>query len=379
MMKRIGISYTVFLFVVIVILSGNGLLFAQDSGLKVSGILESSVTVGAGTGEASGFFYGLEEYANLRIQARIRERAVFYGAFNFIAASGTSAEAAAALGMLGTAAVGENYVAAMELERLYFRLNGEHMDVETGLMRLAFGYGQVFGPMDFLNPRNPLFPDARPRAVLGGALYYYPADTVRVLAFGAAPKDPFAPNGGGSLVGLSGDRHWGKASVQAIYAFETPHGGDDQGIHRMGLSFKGDLELGITADMLYTYNGADGTGIEGLAAAAGADYSFWEGRFYALAEYLYSGSASSTSIKSGNLSGFPGQNYLFAQLLYRFSDYTNVSLGCLTPFDDLSVTPILGAAHELFQGMNLDLSCRFSPLAAEGSRFQLTLKARLRF
>jgi hypothetical protein len=79
------------------------------------------------------------------------------------------------------------------------------------------------------------------------------------------------------------------------------------------------------------------------------------------------------------LGGFPRQNYLFAQFLYRFSDYTNVSLGCLASFDDTSFTPILGAAHELFQGMNLDLSCRFSPGADEGSRFQMTLKARLRF
>ncbi|GHV49237.1 hypothetical protein AGMMS49579_00640 [Spirochaetia bacterium] len=408
MKKVCGCSYTVFFFLMIMILTSVIPLSAQDSGFKVSGILDSSVTAGAGTGDAPDFFIGIEEYANLRIQARIRDRAVFYGAFNFIAASGTSAQAASAMGALNTAAgwglagsayvAGENYIAAMELERLYFRLNGKYIDAEAGLMRLAFGYGQVFGPTDFLNPRNPLVPDARPRAILGGALYYYPADTGKIFAFGAAPRDPFTSNGGGARVGLSGDWHWDRASIQALYAFETPHDEADQGIHRMGLSLKADVEVGITADMLYTYNREAGTGIEGLAAAAGIDYSFWEGRFYVLAEYLYSGSASSTSTDNGNLGGFSRQNYLFAQILYRFSEYTNVSLGCLSSFDDISFTPILGASHELFQGFNLDLSCRvpldrsvfqdngergtlgpLPPGAGEGSRFAFTLKARLRF
>ncbi|GHT63611.1 hypothetical protein FACS1894110_01750 [Spirochaetia bacterium] len=408
-MKKVrSCSYTVFLFAAIVILSGNVRISAQDSGIKVSGILDSSVTVGAGAGDAPDFFYGIEEYANLRIQARLREKAVFYGAFNFIAASGTSAQAAAALGALNgvtgwglagsTFSAGTHYTAALELERLYFRLNLKYIDIETGLMRLAFGYGQVFAPTDFLNLRNHLVPDARPRAILGGALYYYPVDAAKIFAFGAAPRDPFASDGGGALAGLSGDWHWDRASLQALYAFETPHDGADQGVHRMGLSLKADIEVGITADMLYTYNGAEETGIEGLAAAAGIDYSFWDGRFYVLAEYLYSGSASSTSTDNGNLGGFSCQHYLFTQILYRFSDYTNVNLGFLTSFDDRSFTPILGASHELFQGFSLDLSCRvpldssvfqdggergtlgpLPPGAVEGSRFQLTLKARLRF
>ncbi|MDR0878572.1 MAG: hypothetical protein LBN21_11005 [Treponema sp.] len=380
MKKGGGVSLSVLFFLVIVILPGKVQLPAQDGGIRVSGVLDSSVTVGTGAGDTPAFFYGLEEYANLRIQARLRERAVFYGAFNFIAASGISAEAAAALAPSAFAA-GENYIAALELERLYFRLNGEHLDVEAGLMRLAFGYGQAFSPMDFLNPRNPLSPDARPRAVLGGALYYYPADTAKVLAFGAGPRNPFASGGGGILAGISGEQHWDKASLQALYAFEAPDGAG-QGTSRMGLSLKADLEVGVTADLLYAYNGehstppAGGTGVEGLAAAAGVDYSFGEGRFYTLAEYLYSGSASSTSTNSRNPSGFSRQNYLFTQILYRFSDYTNISLGCLTGFDDSSFSLLIGAEHELFQGMKLSLSCRI-PL--DRSVFQLGVKAQLRF
>jgi hypothetical protein len=76
-----------------------GLLFVfaaagavRAQGLTVSGILDSIVTLGAGAGDTSRFYYGLEEYANLRAQAKVRDRAVFYGALNLIAAAGNPAK-----------------------------------------------------------------------------------------------------------------------------------------------------------------------------------------------------------------------------------------------------------------------------------------------
>ena len=142
----------------------SGSLAAQ--GLTVSGILDSRLLMSAGAADGPAFSYGLEEYANIRIQAKLKDKAAFYGAVNLIAAAGTMALPALAQGL----AAGENYVAGFELERLYFRLNGDTLDFDGGLLRLPFGYGQVWGPSDFLNPKNPLLPDARPRAVLGGGL-----------------------------------------------------------------------------------------------------------------------------------------------------------------------------------------------------------------
>ncbi|MDR3337863.1 MAG: hypothetical protein LBT16_11750 [Treponema sp.] len=174
------------------------------------------------------FSYGVEEYANLRMQTRIGKQAVFYGAFNLITASGSSAESAKPVvdangnvlqPSYTSYIAGENYGAAMELERLYVRLNGEHIDADMGLMRLAFGYGQAFGLSDFLNPRNPLFPDARPRGILDAAFSAYPVDTMKLLTFATAPKDPFNSGGEGSLFGISGEQHWDKASLQLLTAY----------------------------------------------------------------------------------------------------------------------------------------------------------------
>jgi hypothetical protein len=389
---------------------GNG-LFSQE--LEFSGFLDSSVSMRAGAGEAPDFSWGLEEYANLRMQAKVKDRAVFYGAFNFIAASGLYAQNASALGLYqgssqpgfapSVFSPGENFIAGIELERLYFRLNGEYLDLDGGLMRLAFGYDPVFGPSDFLNPKNPLQPDARPRAVLGASLSWYPLDEMKLLAFAAAPKNPFPVDGGGVFAGFSVDRHWEKMSLQLLYAYETRKEGAKKGIHRPGLSVKADLVLGWVMDLLYTANPEAGASKDGLAASAGFDYSFWDGKIYILAEYLYNGKASASSRENGNLTGFSNENCLYTSALYRINDYTSVTLGCAAGLNDISFTPVLSAEYELFQGFTISFSGQvpldralfngntaldsglrgelgpLPPGADSGSYFIFNAKARLRF
>ena len=359
-----------------------GSLSAQ--GLTVSGLLDSTVSLKAGAGDAPAFSYGVEEYANLRLQAKIRDQAVFSAALNLIAAAGDPAANASLLAAYQTSSAaglspsaftaGENYAAGFELERLSLRLNGDYLDFDGGLLRLPFGYGQIWGSSDFLNPKNPLYPDARPRAVLGAGLSCYPADSLKLLAFGAAPKNPFAPSGQGGLAGLSLDKHWDKASLQALYAFESPQEGSDQGIHRLGMSVKADVELALYAsspdaetgvkrisfslvtDALYAYNRQAETGVEGLSFGLGADCSFFEGKLVALAEYLYSGETSSTALGYGG--SFSNRNYLYTGLTYIISDYTSAGLALISGFDDVSFTPVITAQHDLFQGCSLLLSAQ---------------------
>jgi hypothetical protein len=366
----------------------------------VSGTLDSKAVCIAGAGNADAFSAGVEEYANLRLQTKIRDNAVFYGAFNLFAMSGSSAQEAAGLGddagFLATPFVkGRNYAGAIELERLYFRVNSEYVDFDAGLMRLGFGYGQTFAPSDFLNPRNPLVPDARLRGVLGAAGAFYPGET-KLLIFAAGPKDPLNTTGGGFLFGVSGEHHWDMASLQGLYAFETPDNGSAYGVHRGGLSLKVDWKAGVFADLLYVYNHEAGTDINGLAASVGLDYSFYDGNVYVLAEYLFCGADSAVSVKNGHI--FFNRNYLSAMIRYSFTDYTHIALTILAGFDDISFAPVLMLEHELFQGLTLSLSCgvpldqdlftgngkhgEFGPLpfySDRGNRAVITAKARLRF
>ena len=332
--------------------------------ITVSGILDSSVSLRAGAGDAPAFSYGVEEYANLRIQSKIRDMATVYGAVNFIAAAGNYAADAALLagfasanGISPTAYVaGDNYIAGFELERLYFRLNGEAVNFDGGLLRLPFGYGQVWGSSDFLNPKNPLKPDTRPRAVLGAGLSWYPVDSLKLLGFGAAPRNPFSREGKGGLFGLSMDQHWDKASIQALYSYETPQTGSAEGIHRIGLSVKADVEVGLVMDALYTYNHEAETKLDGLSLSLGADYSFFDGDLIVLAEYLYNGETSSTALNYGG--SFSNNHYLYTGVTWRFNDFTNMSVALISGFDDVSFTPVISLNHDLFQGAALTITAQ---------------------
>jgi hypothetical protein len=367
---------------IIIFILGGFNLSAQ--GLTVSGILDSTISMQVLAEDSPDFSFGFEEYANIRFQSRIRDKAAVYGAVNLIAASGNYAANANEMASLGidsplsttSYVYGENYIAGIELERLYFRLSGETVNFDGGLMRLPFGFGQVWGSSDFLNPRNPLLPDARPRAILGTAFFWYPTEETKLLTFYSAPSDPFSQEGDGSFFGLSFDKHWNKASIQTLYCFETPKEYSANGIHRAGLSIKADLEIGLVIDTLYTYNHEAKTKLDGLSFSAGADYSFFGGNLIILAEYLYNGDTSSTAYNpKTNLLGFKNNNYLYTSLTFRFTDYTNMIAAVIIGFDDKSYIPIISLNHDLFQGATLIISAQM-PVERY---FDFSAKLRLRF
>ncbi|MDR3276665.1 MAG: hypothetical protein LBT11_05590 [Treponema sp.] len=360
------------------------ILPAEAQDFQVSGRLDSTVSFSAGDGGSGGadFSYGLEEFANIRFQTSIGEAARFYGAFNLAAVAGNATYTAE----------GAAYTATLELERLYFRVYGNGFDLDAGLMRLALGYDLVWGPLDFLNLRNPLSPDARSQGILGATLSIYPGTSSRVLVFGAAPQSPPDPLGGGFLAGLAGELHGGWGSLQGLYAYETPREtASPAGIHRFGISFKGDLVImGMSAEALYTWNPGEDLDLRGLAAAAGLDYSFSGGACTLMLEYLYSGEGSSTAA-SLHLSN---RHYLYGSFSWQIDDFTSLGFACMAALDDGSFTPVISAGFELFQGFSLSGSLMlpldrtlFTGSAAPGEwgpqaagRFAaLSIKAQLRF
>jgi hypothetical protein len=370
-------------------------VFAAD-GFTFSGLLDSTLSLGAASdddGNAS-FVYGLEEYANIRMNTRIGEAARFYGAFNCVAGAGLSAAALSA-SPYGIVSSNENYAAAIELERLYVHITNEKTGVDAGLMRLAFGYGAVFSPSDFFNPKNPLYPNARPRGILGGQFTYYPNDNSDVSAFAAAPRDPSSTAGGGFRTGISGETNGSKMSVQGLYTYESPSGTASGGVQYTGGSLKVDTFVGFTADLLYAYNNDNDDKARGLSASAGIDYALDNTDWYFIAEYLFNGGDSVTSANNGNIYGYRNNHLLYAIARYSASDYTHLSLACIAALDDGSATPIASFDTTLFQGMTLTAAAQapldravFSGNADDrgklgpvqsGSHFLFTLKAELKF
>ena len=357
-------------FIILLVFGGCG-LFTLD----LTGVMDSTINYTAGAAEAEDHSFGLEQFANLRLRVR-GERTTFVSAFNLVAS---------------TLIHDSNYTVDMELERLYFRVHGDLFDIEAGLRRMAFGYGQVWGSSDFLNPRNPLAYNARPRGVLGADFTLYPADSMKLMFFAAAPENPFLSDDSGFIPGLSLDQHWSRASLQALYAYETPKEAVNPGIHRFALSIKADLELGLVLDALYTLNPDNPGGIQGLSMGAGFDYSFFAGDLYVLAEYLFNGNVSVSALGFGG--NWTNQHYLFTSATYRFNDFCSLTLATVFCFDDLSFSPFAALNYELFQGLSLNLTARI-PLDQEtlsggragelgpvnsGAKFILNAGVKLRF
>lgn len=314
----------------------------------LSGSVSGTADMAVDSGNPAGFLYGFEQYANIRLQADAGEKGRIHAAVNLIAASGTKAllipEA------LDASFAGENYAAALELERLYLSIAGEHTDTDLGLMRIAFGSGQAFRPSDFLNPPNPLLPRARPRGVLGAAISAYPSFNSKLLLFAVSGPDPLETAGGSMLFGTSAEAHFTRGSVQGLYGYQVPDGDASLGLHRCGLSFKVETGAALVLDALYTLDPDRAADLEGLEAALGIDYSFFDGKLYLLAQYLYNGT--------------DGQS-LYASGTYSFSDITRWSLSSLLSLDDGSFSPALSVEHEPFQGAVADVTIRV-PLFEEG-------------
>ncbi|MDR0527718.1 MAG: hypothetical protein LBG79_07900 [Spirochaetaceae bacterium] len=349
--------------------------------VKFSGIFDSKLTLNfKQDGEAAA---GIEEFANFRLESGIKDKAVFFAAFNAIVLSGLMAESVQSGGGF---VIGESYAAALELERLYFRANGGIFDVEAGLKRLAFGFGQVFAPSDFLNSRNPLFPDARPRAVLAGSCEFYPNDSIIIEPFVSTSKNPFYSNGTGAVAGISGIYNNSSAYMETFYAFEA--GENSNNIHRVGFSFKTDIVIGFWVDALYLFVQQLNMNETGLSFSAGADYSFFNGKCYTLFEYMWSGSSSVTAKTKKNIYGFEGQNYLYGVFRFNFNDWTNASAACLAALDNFSCTPILSVEYGLFQGFTLVFQTQVSVAKESDAEFSpektktlctANIKARMRF
>ncbi|MDR2662930.1 MAG: hypothetical protein LBC31_08045 [Treponema sp.] len=399
----------------LILLAAGGTVFAE--GPVLSGNIETTVFAASGAGTSPDFFYGAEEYANLRLKVPAGECAAVYGAFNLIAAAGGPAAAALGTGSAaapgaGNAAgsgfssftAGENFAAAIELERLYLQLSGDTLGLSTGLLRIPLGYSLAWGPIDFLNPRNPLITNARLRAVLGLLGSWYPLEDMKFFGFAAAPEDPLAADGGGSRFGLGWENHWPAASLQLLASYESPAAYTASlpvpasvdypfGLYRFGFSLKAELEIGFAAEALYTLNRDSPAFSQGLSAAAGFDYSFFDGKLYVLVEYLYSGTESVSAAGPANLQGRQNNHYLYGAFTWLWNDYTSITLGSGVCLDDPSAIPSLKWEHEIFQGTTLSLEARvpldgesfgngnageFGP-EASGSLFSFTGGLRVKF
>jgi len=339
---------------------------------------------------------GWTNWAALRFRSAGSENLSFFLSVTIDTASGIYARENAADVKLG-------------LERLYFKAGNEWLDVETGLIRIARGYGYLFSPLDLFNPRdvaNSVDPQERPPGRWGIHATFYPQEMWKAELFGLASDDPEERGFWGSKIGAATTFSLGKTSFDLLYALffpEIEYGLDPTSLSLppytnndysqvVGIAVKTDVEIGLFVEALYRLDhrllreaaAGDGqlTGYEGLQAALGVDYTFAGANLYLLGEYLFYGgghvdwaSAGLDSLYTSpdwkRLSPaerivlfdttkrplpFARHDYLF--LLGRFTPRQDISFGAsaLCGLDDLSALCTLFTEYEVIQGLTLELS-----------------------
>ena len=339
---------------------------------------------------------GWTNWAALRFRSAGSENLSFFLSVTIDTASGIYARENAADVKLG-------------LERLYFKAGNEWLDVETGLIRIARGYGYLFSPLDLFNPRDvadSIDPQARPPGKWGVHATFYPQEMWKVELFGLASDNPRERGVWGSRFGAATTFSLGKTSFDLLYALFLPE--IEQGLDPASLSLppytnndfsqvagfavKTDVEIGLFVEAVYRLDhrllrqAAAGdehfTGYDGLQAALGVDYTFAGADLYLLGEYLFYGGGHVDWACAGLDSlytspdwktlapaqrlvffdatkrplPFARHDYLF--LLARLTPRQDFVLGAsaLCGLDDLSALCTLFTEYEVIQGLTLELS-----------------------
>jgi hypothetical protein len=372
-MKKFAVVFAIVLFTA-------SQAFSAD--IQFSGVLDTTLSVIMPPGDLvqnqEYFYFSFEEFANLRLRANLNDNITFFGAFNLIATSGMSAYE---LYENDYISINDFFVGKIELERLYAHYVNDFFGVDLGLMRVAYGYGLAFKPLDFLNIPNPIYPLARPRAILGAAASLFLGDMADIRLLVTAPQNAILSNGDGILAALSGEFHTGFASFQGLFSYRTQDINAPLGMFRAGLAAKTDLIVGIFAEALFEYtpetviyqtinsesNAQNNIafqydldfplfGHNGIAATLGVDYSFdlfSTSKLYLMAEYLYSSEESSLANTYTNKTGFHHNNYLSAVCKFFANDFLSIDVNTIMCIDDITFLPALGISYEVFQGGTL--------------------------
>ncbi|MBN2434352.1 MAG: hypothetical protein JXK07_03695 [Spirochaetes bacterium] len=353
-----------FLFIVLSLIAVNTSSTILADQPVISGISESSIK--AGDTCYTGYSWMAEQFANIRMRADLNDRGVIHAAVNASASSNKD----------------EKTTTNIEIERLYMSIYSEKSDISAGFMRIPFGYGQAFKPSDFINPRNPLYPEARLKGVLGANAQFYHIQDIKIQLFAADRSDSAQYIEENSIVagGASLDYHNPLFSVQTLYAIQQPvEHSSNSPVHFAGLSLKFDAIAGFAIDTLYAHDGEDSGEPDGLKAAFGIDYSLLKGKLYLLMQYFYNGTSSLKSsdkldklygsdewyklspydrIPANGFHEYYRRHYLLLNGVYNLSDYTSISAIIVANIEDYSFIPSIRTEHQPFQGLTLGLTFR---------------------
>lgn len=247
--------------------------------------------------------------------------------------------------------LGSKLVPLFETRKLYLSLFWDQLTLTVGRQIINYGVGYVFSPIDCFSTVD----------LQDAGFSRKGSDILRVQV-------PL-----GDLAGLEGvitiPGEHGITSAIKVFANLWDYDCSLTGIYKqpdeeflLGLSFKGDLGVGIHGELVAVSNAQKETRyFEGVA---GVDYSFLDGRLFLLAEYYYNGNpidpGTLTPAELLALKGvFLGREYLLCQASYTINELCAVSINGIRNLAEETSVGMLQFRYNAWPKTNLVFSGRF--------------------
>lgn len=247
--------------------------------------------------------------------------------------------------------LGTRWVPLVDTRKLYMSLFFDQWTLTLGRQIINYGVGYIFSPIDCFSTVN----------LQDIGLSRKGSDIVRMQV----PLGDLAGIEGVTTINANG------VSASAVKIFGNLRGYDLSltGIYKrpqeellVGLSFKGDLELGIHGELVEHWNRQNDTQyFEGMA---GADYSFNDNKVLLLVEYYYNGNPiNPAKLTPADLLAlnrtFLGPSYLFGQAQFVYDEIRSFNVnGIYNPMEK-SWVGTFQFLYNIRQNTNLLLHARY--------------------
>ncbi|TFG81218.1 MAG: hypothetical protein E4H20_10270 [Spirochaetales bacterium] len=235
-------------------------------------------------------------------------------------------------------------VVSLELKKLYLSIYTQHADLSAGRMIINYGRGTVFSPVDLFSSVD--------TADLG--LGRLGTDALRVLLpLGSfSGLDLVAALGDASGAALAGGRLYGNsAGVDFGVSLFGDGLADGDGDLVAAMDFKGDLELGISAEAVARVPFAEWVPRSGDAVYSlmlGADYSLGGEWLFDL-EYLWNLRAGSEFA----VGSFRSEHNLFSSLSWQPDELTALDLRCIIVPSGGAMQATLSLSRDVAKGARI--------------------------
>ena len=231
----------------------------------------------------------------------------------------------------------------LRLYRLYGEYTNDRHMVTAGLMRVSFGVGRIWTPVDFFNPLNSFSIETTERDGVFGLQYAYALSNLSSLQLVTAQnRDGEAK----SALRLKGYLPFGDT---AVLAYNSPS------MDFIGYEF--DARVGET-DLAFRSEGGryhDKTLDESyIKYILGADYG-WENSLMILVEYLYNGLPAASLLTLPEVNAHQDEHYLGIMATYQPTPLWSLAATVIRNLDDASAFLSPSAVYSLSDESTLTL------------------------